>query len=114
MLLNDFLDQTRVDVVPAADDKVLCAAGYKDTALLIGVGEIAAVDQTWPDSRAVVFRISITRRDDRPTDCEDADLIRCAPLPQRPVAVELPNDRLDVGNPDTDRSDHPCSSSGRE
>src|SRR5258708_36837635 len=114
MLLDHFLDQTGITVVPAADDEVFCAAGNMATARLVGVGEIAAVDQTLPDSGVVVLRIAIARRDDRPRDREDADLMGRAALSQRPNAFELPHLRLDVGNPEADGSDHPLCGSRRE
>ena len=41
------------NVVPATDNEVFCAAGNIDTALLVDVREIAAVDQTLPDGGAV-------------------------------------------------------------
>ena len=60
------LDHQRVDVVAAADDQVLGAAGDVDAALRVGVAEVAAVEPAALDEDTrVVLRIAVAGRDMR-------------------------------------------------
>jgi len=76
VLEQSFLDDRRIDVVPATDDDVLGAPGDPKVAIGVNAAEIARVEPAIGQQNALVGRvIDIARRDARPLHHHEPDLI---------------------------------------
>src|SRR5262249_31784860 len=89
------LDDRRIDVVAAADDHVLDAAGEPEIAVGVEASEVARVEPAVASEYAVVvLRLEIAGRDAGSPDHDHANLVDRA-FAHDPSAVEL--DGLDLG-----------------
>ena len=92
MLLQRLLDHRRVDVVAAADDQVLGAAGQVEVAVLVQVAEVAGVEPAGLEPDVLVVLVAqVTREHVGSAHADHADFGRRALADGIARAVDLPD-----------------------
>ncbi len=109
MRLQGLLDQLRIDIVPAANDQFLLAAGEPEIIVRVLSAEIAGVQ---PESRPpfdpdpfVVSGIEIAGEHVRAADRDDADLVGLRVANVFVLGVEDQRAHVLIGIADADRAD---------
>ncbi|MNQ56253.1 hypothetical protein D3C85_703700 [compost metagenome] len=103
MLVQGFLDHLRVDVVAAADDQVLAAAGKPDVAIGVDTTEVAGIEPVAVDPDVLVLvRLQIALEYGHAAHAEVADLVGGGVAQVAPLLVEHRYLHLAVGHAHAD------------
>ena len=109
MTVQRLLDQLWIDVVPAADDQLLLAAGQPEIAVCVLAGEVAGVEPALAPAvdpePGVVDRVDVTREDIRPLDRQNARLVDFRKSKKDAGFIQNHDCHVLIGKPQSHRPD---------